>query len=515
MAQSISNLYTAPKFKTQTSTAAVAKPSPLQWTPIPGAKANAYTGTGGLLNLTGSPTTATPSATTTPDPLKLTVGQTAPNLSNNFSINQGGILRNAPAPVASAPAAPSGNPPTGSMVSTGTPFAPTNTGVNGLTGTTFDQNGTVLNQGTQTPSSTGGVAPSSSISAPGLIELLTKYAQGQGTQNPAIVQAQQDLLDTQNKIASLRQNAATAQGNEAQYDPSAINYKTGVQAELQNQEAAKETALQGQAQAQQSYAGNLLTAQQAGQTGINNALSAALTTTQAPYGTPLYQPGTGSFVNSGGAGGSFGGALEDYAQRLASNSMAPSQIPSDVTSNPVLYNQLLKRAQELNPSFNVTQAEANKSAQSASILQTGTTGGNLQKSADSTNRALDTLSNVFNQLGTAQKGGIPLTNSIANWIAGAFGQQTLTQYKAALEDARAQLQGVLTSSGAATPTGAEAAALKYLPDDMTPQQFQQLIGTPEQPGTVRQLVSQKVSAFTQSGQQNGSNTTTGNNLYAF
>jgi hypothetical protein len=149
----------------------------------------------------------------------------------------------------------------------------------------------------------------------------------------------------------------------------------------------------------------------------------------------------------------------------------------------------------LGPNFNTNASNAS--------AQTTATGQAIQTAATATNSALDTLGSLFENLSILQTGGIPLTDSIANWFFNKMGQTGLTQYQTALSDARSQLIGVLNASGG-TPTGNEATAMQYLPDNMTAGQFQQLVGTAQNPGTARQLVQQKVSAFTNSGTQNSS-----------
>ncbi len=152
----------------------------------------------------------------------------------------------------------------------------------------------------------------------------------------------------------------------------------------------------------------------------------------------------------------------------------------------------------------------NTNASNASAKTTAQ-GQQIQTAADSTNRALDTLSTAFNSLPAVQTGGIPLTNSVAQWIGANMGDAALQTYKTNLADARSQLIGVLNSAGG-TPTGNEATALQYLPDNMTVSQFNQNVGTAQNPGIVRQLVQQKVGAFTTSGQQNQNANLTWDNL---
>lgn len=241
--------------------------------------------------------------------------------------------------------------------------------------------------------------------------------------------------------------------------------------------------------------------QQMAQTGLSNAVS-AIKRQLGQYGQTFYNP-----LQEGAAGGQDGGTqggiqltgapaqdVSNLAQSVVNGTLnypaALSQLSGYGTA---VQNQLLPAIQKLKPDFNFNL--------SASSAQTQATGQQIQTAADSANKALDTLSSIYSSLPAIQTGGIPFTNSIANYIAGAFGQSQLTQFQTALADARSQLVGVLNSAGG-TPTGNEATALSYLPDNMTPAQFQAAVGTAQSPGTVRQLIQQKVGSFTTSGQQN-------------
>lgn len=269
-------------------------------------------------------------------------------------------------------------------------------------------------------------------------------------------------------------------------------------ARIQQLEQFKNSAIGAIQQEQAALSGYQTQAQGAASTALN----ALTTTTAAPYGQPIYQPATGSFVSSGGSGA--GGSLQlsgvpaNDINMLATAvtggtidySSALSQLSGYGTA---IQNQLLPAIQKLNPTFSVNASNAS--------ANTTATGQQLQTAAASANQALDTLSSAFTSLGSTQTGGIPITNSIANWIGTQLGQSALTSYKTALADARSQLVGVLNTSGG-TPTGNEATAEAYLPDDMTVAQFNQNVGTVQNPGVVRTLIQQKVNSFTGSGQQN-------------
>ena len=157
--------------------------------------------------------------------------------------------------------------------------------------------------------------------------------------------------------------------------------------------------------------------------------------------------------------------------------------------------------QKLGSNFNIQQSNATAAAQGASTLQTGTTGGILTKSAESAKSALTKLEQDFNNLSSLQVGGIPATNGIMNYIAGKFGQGALSAYQTTLHDARAQLAGVLTATGAVTPSGADSMANVYLPDDMTPTMLKEKLSA------ARALIEQKVNAFTNTSSNGNEGTT--------
>lgn len=269
-----------------------------------------------------------------------------------------------------------------------------------------------------------------------------------------------------------------------------IGYGTGASKILQDNYNNRLGALETGAQ-------NALTAQNQQITGLTAAggLAAPI---QAPYTSQVISPITGQPIQTGNSTGTTGGSLnplnnvQTYAQQVANGQMTIDQANSALGNNPAFTGALNQAIKTINPNFNFTQSSA--SSQTQGVAQ------QIRTAADSTNRALDTLSQGFNSLNPLQKGPIPATISLSNWIATQFGDKALTAYKTNLADARSQLIGVLNSSGG-TPTGNEATAVQYLPDNMTVDQFNQNVGTTENPGIVRQLINQKVQAFSNSGLQ--------------
>lgn len=265
---------------------------------------------------------------------------------------------------------------------------------------------------------------------------------------------------------------------------------------LTNQENA-ELAGTGQALTAQSQQANALNQAGALSTPNNQFL-------QVPYSNQLLDS-QGNPVNGGGTTGTLPAAAQSFVNSLATQVQNGQMTRDEATSQLAAYGTA--GLQALNTALG---SGFNTNASNASAATTAT-GQQIQTAADSTNKALDTLSSSFSALNGLQTGGIPLTNSIAQWIGSNLGDSALTQYKTNLADARSQLIGVLNSSGG-TPTGNESTANQYLPDNMTPAQFTQNVGTVQNPGIVRQLIAQKVASFTGSGSQTNSNASSTNPL---
>ena len=271
--------------------------------------------------------------------------------------------------------------------------------------------------------------------------------------------------------------------------------------------AGNAQGLTGQLQQEQGYnqaSGNALTSQGKGITGLNSA-AGNIAPVQVPYNNQYINPTTGQSVSGGTTNGTAMSSLpqaaqtavQSYAQQVKSGAMTRADAESRLSAYGVAGTNALNEVLGSNFNTNASNASAGTTA----------VGQQIQTAADSTNKALDTLSSAFSALPGVETGGVPLTNSIAQWIGTQFGSSALQQYKTNLADARSQLIGVLNSSGG-TPTGNEATANQYLPDNMTKAQFDANVGTAQNPGIVRKLITQKVSSFTGSGSQNGTSTGT-------
>lgn len=279
-------------------------------------------------------------------------------------------------------------------------------------------------------------------------------------------------------------------------------YNTGLQ-NLQTQE--------GQAQNQQSIRlGALNNAGGLANTGASNATSQQGTqqlgqgavvgalTPQSQYGA-LTNPVTGEAISGGTSGSvlpqSAQTLVNTLAQQVQNGQMTQNQALSELTAyGPAGVSAL---TQALGPNFSTNNS--NNSA--ATTAQ----GQQLQTAASSANQALSTLATAYGALNGAQTTGIPGFNGISNSIESFLGSSALAAYKQVLVDARGQLEGVLTATGATTPTDAATMADSYLPDNMTPSQLQTQIAQ------AQQLIQQKVSSF----QSSGSSGTPSSNIYSF
>lgn len=327
-------------------------------------------------------------------------------------------------------------------------------------------------------------------------------------------QVTQQEQDAKNKLAGLIGVAGDVNAN-IENHPSEFAFQMGREAVAgRNIEAMRQSlAAQSEAYATtrqantQAYTGQANAQNQAGgliNSGgtLLNAAASQASPQAVPYNTQYLNPQTGQPIAGGGTGSSAmsqlpqqaQSAIQSYAQQVQNGSMTRPDAEQRLSAYGVAGTNALNEVLGTNFNTNASNASAGTTAQ----------GQQIKTSADSTNRALDTLVSAFNSLPGWQTGGIPASNNIGQWIGQQFGDQALQSYKTNLADARSQLIGVLNSSGG-TPTGNEATALQYLPENMTKAQFESNVGTQQNPGIVRQLVEQKVGAFTTSGQQNNQN----------
>ncbi len=209
-----------------------------------------------------------------------------------------------------------------------------------ITGNTTTPSGAVVN------ATTGGlVTPPAGANtqnngvASGLLNNLTTAANN----NTAIGQKAADISSQYGaKIAEVGQQGANNVAGDLSTGTTPVG---GGNAAIATQSAsARMSALAAGQTAALQGTGQQLTGNSQLQSGLSTALGAATEQVQAPYGTPLFNPATGTFTNSAGGAMDFTTAMQTYAQGLANNSIPYSSIPSQITGNPVLNAQLLQLA---------------------------------------------------------------------------------------------------------------------------------------------------------------------------
>lgn len=344
------------------------------------------------------------------------------------------------------------------------------------------------------PGSNGNAGPVSDNTQPtsqsGLIP--TPQPQNQAPTYPGIVSdlvnlgtnGSQGYNKAVNNLADFDRQLAQKYGD-IESTPIPLEFQQGREQVIARQAASERAALQGAVTQQQTQQG-----QQIGALGTAGGFAQPQL---AGFNQQSFNPLTGTFGNTAGGTSALSQlppqaqtAIQSYAQQVQSGAMTRADAESRLSAYGVAGTNALNEVLGTGFNTNASNASANTTQQ----------GQQLQTAATATNQALATLQQLYNSLPSGTTTSIPGINGVGNSIANLLGSSALTTYKQTLADARAQLQGVLTASGAATPTGAESAALTYLPDNMSPDQLKQAISN------VQQLIQQKVNSFTQSGQQN-------------
>lgn len=210
-----------------------------------------------------------------------------------------------------------------------------------------------------TPGTLGTGSPSSMAATQtpsGLLGNMVGQSQGilQGVQKVTDPFIQQNLDTIQKAVAE--EEALTG----GSYSGTAADY-SGRMAQLENIKQAAQANVNAQQQNLSTFSGQAQNAMGAG-------LTAATQQVQAPYGTPLYNPLTGTTVDTAGAGAS--GIVSQWSDYLAKGG-DPAQVPSSVSGNSVLWGQVLNGAKAANPSFDVNTALGS----AAGRQQVGATGG--------------------------------------------------------------------------------------------------------------------------------------------
>lgn len=349
------------------------------------------------------------------------------------------------------------------------------------------------------------------------------------TQQQLISQSQQPsqaYIDAQNEAKRISDQQTQLSKDYAQKDANIqgtagfLTQATGLEGILQRQYDLGQNALASQYQGATNRLGAANTQQSIQQSGLTSALGAANTQQQiqqngllgaAGFAQPQQVPYSNQYINpitgqpiGGGAGAN--GSLQDAVSRAVSMINSGTSY-NDAAATLSGYGQggLNALNQALPQGFDITQSNAKAQAGAASTLQTGTIGGELQKSAETVKQHMSTLKDAYSQLGA--QFGIPLLNAGVNAIATQFGSGALQSYNIALQNVRDELAKIL--GGGSSTDGSRATAHALLPDNMTPQQIDAAIKTSTE------LMNSKISEYTKvSGSNTGggsSGSTTGFN----
>lgn len=319
-----------------------------------------------------------------------------------------------------------------------------NTGGSTPSGATVDANGNVISPPTNQPTVTGGLVTSAANAAQ------NNTALGQNAQNIG------------NKYAGLISDvgAKTAGAVAGDLSTGTTVVGSGNAAIASQSGSARMNALANAENAELAGNAQALTGANQLQSGLLSAANISSQTTQAPYGTPIYNPTSGEFINSTtGAGMDFNDAMEQYAQMAAKGQVA--NIPSSITSNSVLNAQLNKRAKEINSNYNpITSA-----AQGASAADLTTQASQIQANANGAEANFKLL------VDTASKGGVnnntvPALNALQNNVSrGLTSSEAVTLFRNTLSTVRNQYATIL-GGGTATDQSRQTAS-DQIPDDIS------------------------------------------------
>ena len=312
---------------------------------------------------------------------------------------------------------------------------------------------------------------------------------------------------------------------------------------------AKQGAVSEGANMQLSGNAQGLTAQQQAQSGYNNAAGQNLTgqglaqgaiSSAAGYSKPelgsygqnYYNPlnpnqGGGGVpaTNSDGTPNPMYTALQNYAQMAANGQI--SSIPSSITSNPVLNNQLNTMAKQINPAYNPIVSAAQGAATSSNVQTGGTAQTNAAASAyQNSYPAVVQLNTALNNVDSAGK--MTVENAQGNGVnpfALAPANTKLSQLKTHLSDngqvtfnsnmanLKAAIQNIYAANGGATPTGIEATIGQMADGSLSISGLNALITAAKAEGQSR-LDNAKNTASSEFLKTQGGNTTSSGNTSA-
>lgn len=209
-----------------------------------------------------------------------------------------------------------------------------------------------------------------------------------------------------------------------------------------------------------------ITAAGQGQTGLISGLNAAQPI-QVPYSNQVIDPATGKPIG-GGASGSMNDAVQLQVQKVLSGQSGYNDAATALQAYGQAGTNALQQA--LGPNFNINESNANAAAKAAALQQNVSAGRAAALASDSAKKALDSLQASYLKLNALQgSSGVPAFNALVQmgslWTG--IGRKEVSDYVGALNEARAQVRGVLGAAGV-NPIDAGGIADTLLPSNMIP-----------------------------------------------
>lgn len=265
--------------------------------------------------------------------------------------------------------------------------------------------------------------------------------------------------------------------------------------------AAQQAALQGtqqQLDAQGQAAGTLGSAL-SGATALQGQQLAGLGSAAGFAQPQLAGIDSQMFYNPLQAGQQQGGASQQQAMAYAQEVASGLRSYDDAVQAMAVYGPIGKQVldsviRQGNPNFNFAQAQTLAGQQ-------GEIGPKYQFALD----ALTNVENALNQLGGAQKTGVPLWNQFANFasLQTGVGAEQSRQYIGAVQSLRNAYAALLASAKGGLPSDYSAQATAEVPDMPTPNDIAAIRHNLETLGAIRQQIYGNPGAAT-GGQTGGS-----------
>ena len=184
----------------------------------------------------------------------------------------------------------------------------------------------------------------------------------------------QGLQNLNDQLNSLEQDYASKTADILNAPTTELNFQQGRLNALQSEYNTAKANLSANYQANLAQRGQNIGA-------AESALGSATQQTSAPYGTPLFNPATGTVTLGGqpiGANNQFtpDQQMSSLASAVANNTMSYSTAYSQLSSafGPTVANTFLSKIQAINPQFNVNASEGTASGQQTAAA----TPGNIQ-----------------------------------------------------------------------------------------------------------------------------------------